>query len=102
MMNQIIHRVVASLRIDFQQRLQNGDFMQSDISRFEVQRTPAIAQVIQHRLRQVFAGVECRVLFQAVAILLHVGEPELRRVAVVMPLKRIRFNVDFRAGGGVM
>jgi len=101
MLNQPVNRVVAGLGILFQQRLQNCDFIQFDVSRFEVQRAPAIAQVIQHRLRQVFAGVECRVLFQAVLVLLHVSEPESRRSAVVMPLKRIRFDVDFRAGGGV-
>jgi hypothetical protein len=100
-MNQFIHRVVASLRIDFQQRLQNCDFMQSDISRLKVQRAPAIAQVIQHRWRQVLAVVECRVLFQAVLVLLHVGESKFRRSAVVMSLKWLGFSVDFRAGGGV-
>ncbi len=101
MMNQLVNGVVAGLEILLQQGLENRDLMQTDSGRFEVQRAPAISQVFQHRWRQVLAGVECRVLFQAVLVLLHVSEPELCRSAVVMPLKRIRFNVDFRAGGGV-
>ena len=101
MLNQLVNRVVAGLGILRQQWLQNCGLIQFDVGRFEVQRTPAFAQVLQHRWRQVVARVECRVLFQAVLVLLHVSESEPRRSAVVMPLKRIRFNVDFRAGGGV-
>ncbi len=101
MMNQLVDRVVAGLGILCQQRLQNCDFIQFDVRRFEVQRAPAIAQVFQHRWRQVFPRVERRVIFRAVAVLVHSGQLELRRRAVVVSLKRIGFNIDFRAGEGV-
>lgn len=92
MLNQPLHRVLAGLHVVLQQRSQKRDLVEVDAGRLAVLGTPAFAQVVEHRVREIRARVEFSVLLGARAVEIHPREQQLRFGAAFEPLQRVAWS----------